>query len=87
METRKENNMSKAYSRAKETCIRLKEMKLIAKGNGYKDLEKKYELMYAGAIIATKAIAEGPPSYIELKLDEDLGVNYLDQLNKRGYNA
>ena len=76
-----------AYKNAKETCIRLKEMKLIAKGNGYKDLEKKYGLMYAGAIIATKAIVEGPPSYIELKLDEDLSVNYLEQLNKRGHDA
>lgn len=79
--------MSKAYKDAKETCIRLKELQLIAKGNGYKDLEKKYKLLYAGAIMATKAIAEGPPSYTDLKLDEDLGVNYLEQLNKRGYDA
>ncbi len=76
-----------AYKRARETCIRLKEMKLIAKGNGDKDLEKKYGLMYAGAIIVTKAIAEGPPSYTDLRLEEDLGTGYLEQLNKGGYDV
>ncbi len=79
--------MSKAYKNAEETCIRLKELELIAKGNGDKNLGSMYELLYTGAIIATRSIKEGPLSYMDLKLVEDLGTGYLEQLNKRGFDA
>lgn len=74
------------YDNAVETCRRLGELELIARANGYVDMAIVYKSMHIGALAATLSILEGPLPYIKLSLAED-SYNYLEQLNKGGYDV
>jgi hypothetical protein len=78
--------MSKAYDNAVETCRRLGELEIIARANGNKNMAIIYKAMHIGALAATLSITEGPAPYMKLKLPED-SCNYLEQLNKGGYDV
>ena len=74
------------HDHAVETCRRIGELEVMAKANGHVDIAIIYKAMHVGALAATLSITEGPLSYMKLKQHDD-SCNYLDQLNKGGYDA